>query len=308
MKIVILDLEWNTAYYKKEQRFINEIIEFGAVKLNERMKVVGQFQMFVKSRISKRLRGSVKQLTHISNEQLQQKGKDFETVVKQFTKWAGKNTLLLTWSNTDLYTLMDNCRCFLGDRTIPFLHKYADMQKYVQQQLHWQGGNQLGLSTAAQEMGISAEDIDLHRAIGDSMLSARILGQCYHKEDMAALMQDGDQPDFYDRFLFKPYPITDLHSPFVHPEDLRFNCIECDRPLKRNRGWRRCNKQLESDFSCSECGKNYTGRVQFLKLYDSVSVKRTLLETDREAQPKKTGNRRRRTKKPVSMEKETVAI
>ena len=71
MKIVILDLEWNTAYYRKEQRFINEIIEFGAVKLNDRLKVVDDFQMFVKSRVSKRLRGAVKQLTHISNEQLQ---------------------------------------------------------------------------------------------------------------------------------------------------------------------------------------------------------------------------------------------
>ena len=126
MKIVILDLEWNTAYSRKEQRFVNEIIEFGAVKLNERLKVVSDFQMFVKSRLSKRLRGAVKQLTHISNEQLQQNGKDFETVIERFTKWAGKNTLILTWSNTDLYTLMDNCRLFLGNRKIPFLHQYAD--------------------------------------------------------------------------------------------------------------------------------------------------------------------------------------
>ena len=37
---MILDLEWNTAYSKSEGQFINEIIEFGAVKLNEKLKVI----------------------------------------------------------------------------------------------------------------------------------------------------------------------------------------------------------------------------------------------------------------------------
>ena len=34
MNIVILDLEWNGAYSRRLHGFINEIIEFGAVKLD----------------------------------------------------------------------------------------------------------------------------------------------------------------------------------------------------------------------------------------------------------------------------------
>lgn len=294
MKIVILDLEWNTAYYRKEQRFINEIIEFGAVKLNERLKVVDEFQMFVKSRVSKKLRGAVKELTHISNEQLQQNGKDFAAVVDAFTRWAGKNTLLLTWSNTDLYTLMDNCHCFLGNRTIPFLHQYADLQKYVQTAIGWHKGNQLGLSVAAEEMGVDAGDIDLHRAKGDSLLCARILRRCYDKTAMKDLIQDADRPDFYDRFLFKPYPVTDLHSPYIQPEDLELSCIRCEAPLKRIRSWKKSNKGFESSFTCKSCGRTYTGRVQIHKLYDSVSVKRTLTQVEGE-KPKPSARRRRRS-------------
>ena len=297
MKIVILDLEWNTAYYRKEQRFLNEIIEFGAVKLNERLKVVDEFQMFVKSRVSKKLRGMVKELTHISNEQLRDEGKDFETVMKAFTKWAGKNTLILTWSNTDLYTLMDNCRAFLGDQKIPFLHQYADLQKYVQGRIRWQGGNQLGLSTAAEEMGVSSDDIDLHRAKGDSLLCARILKQCYNKEAMKPLIQNADAPDFYERFFFKPYPIKDIHSPHIQPEDLAFTCALCDRPLKRLRSYRRCNNCFESQFLCKECNKGYVGRVQVHKLYDSVSVKRTLTETELPKSKNKPRPRRRNRNK-----------
>lgn len=305
MKIVILDLEWNTAYSRKEQRFVNEIIEFGAVKLNERLKVVSDFQMFVKSRLSKRLRGAVKQLTHISNEQLQQSGKDFETVMQRFTKWAGKNTLILTWSNTDLYTLMDNCRLFLGNREIPFLHKYADLQAYVQKKIRWTAGNQLGLSAAAEAMNVNSDDIDLHRAKGDSLLCARILQKCYDKDGLKAVTQDADAHDFYDRFLFKPYPITDLKSPFIHPEDLQFTCGRCQGKMKRNRGWRRCNRAVESEFSCKNCGSKYIGRVQFLKQYDSLSVTKTLLEVE---ENKKTENKGRPRKKPVKIEKEKQTV
>lgn len=297
MKIVILDLEWNTAYYRQEQRFINEIIEFGAVKLNEKLRVIDTFQMFVKSQVSKRLRGMVKELTHISNEQLQQNGKDFATVINQFTRWAGKNTLILTWSNTDLYTLMDNCRCFLGDKTIPFLHQYADLQKYVQTKIGWHSGNQLGLSAAAEAMQISAEDIDLHRAQGDSLLCARILRQCYDKAAMKAMIQNADNTEFYDRFLFKPYPIQELNSPDIQPEDLIMSCIRCDLPLKRSRAWRKNKKGFESVFTCKNCGLTYTGWVQFYKLYDSVSVKRTL--TQMEPEQIKPVHRRRRPKSTV---------
>ena len=35
MQYIFLDLEWNNAYSKIHHRFVNEIIEIGAVKLNE---------------------------------------------------------------------------------------------------------------------------------------------------------------------------------------------------------------------------------------------------------------------------------
>ena len=37
MSYVILDLEWNSAYSYKLKRFVNEIIEFGAVRLDDEL-------------------------------------------------------------------------------------------------------------------------------------------------------------------------------------------------------------------------------------------------------------------------------
>ena len=44
MNFVILDLEWDSAYFVKEHRFINQIIQIGAVKLNYNLEIVDSFQ------------------------------------------------------------------------------------------------------------------------------------------------------------------------------------------------------------------------------------------------------------------------
>ena len=57
MQYVVMDLEWNTAYCKKFGCFFNEIIEIGAVKLNERLEIVDTFKQLVKPKITKKLSG-----------------------------------------------------------------------------------------------------------------------------------------------------------------------------------------------------------------------------------------------------------
>ena len=47
MKYIILDLEWNSAYSVKESRFINEIIEIGAVKLDENLNEIGDDESYL---------------------------------------------------------------------------------------------------------------------------------------------------------------------------------------------------------------------------------------------------------------------
>lgn len=53
MNIVILDLEWNGAYSRRLHGFINEIIEFGAVKLDAQLNITDRFSCFVKPQVTK---------------------------------------------------------------------------------------------------------------------------------------------------------------------------------------------------------------------------------------------------------------
>ena len=48
MNYIIMDLEWNNAYMKSAQKFVNEIIEIGAVKLDENLQEVGTFSELIK--------------------------------------------------------------------------------------------------------------------------------------------------------------------------------------------------------------------------------------------------------------------
>ncbi len=278
MTTIILDLEWNTAYYPKQSRFINEIIEFGAVKLDENLEVVDDFQMFVRSRLTKRLRGKVKELTHITNDDLLRDGVDFAEALAKFTEWAGKDNLIMTWSNTDLHVLVDNCKSFVGKETIPFLYYYADLQKYVQSCLELDESAQLGLSHAAELLGSYCGDIDFHRAKGDSFLCARIFKQCYEPEHFGEFVFNTRGTDFYDRLFFKNYIISEINDENLEPSDLRFKCPACDGHLKKTCKWKFKNRYFAAEFLCKNCEKKYRGRVQAKKLYDGVSVKKTLTE------------------------------
>ena len=44
MNYIILDLEWDSSYYKKKGGFINQILQIGAVKLNESFEITDIFK------------------------------------------------------------------------------------------------------------------------------------------------------------------------------------------------------------------------------------------------------------------------
>ena len=62
MSYVILDLEWNSAYSYKLKHFVNEIIEFGAVRLDDELNIESTYSSLVKPKIGRKLNGKVKQI------------------------------------------------------------------------------------------------------------------------------------------------------------------------------------------------------------------------------------------------------
>lgn len=70
MNFVILDLEWNGTYSRRIKSFINEIIEFGAVKVDEQLHIIDTFEALVRPQVGKKISGKIRTLTSITNEDL----------------------------------------------------------------------------------------------------------------------------------------------------------------------------------------------------------------------------------------------
>ena len=168
MNYIIFDLEWNNAYNYKTQKGMNEIIEIGAVKLDSRLGIVDTFKQLIKPRLSKKLGGRFKNLTNISMEEINENGIDFDDAFSDFARWGrGENNIFLSWSKSDLYTLVDNFVKFKGTTHIDFIEKYADVQEYCMQFIENHNGNQISLSHCAELFEIDLSNQNLHRALED---------------------------------------------------------------------------------------------------------------------------------------------
>ena len=102
MQYIVIDLEWNGSYSKKAHGYFNEIIEVGAVKVDEQMRVVDTFRAAIKPVVSKKLSTIVTDLTNITAEELED-GTTFTAMMRQLSCWMGNEpSTVLTWSTTDL--------------------------------------------------------------------------------------------------------------------------------------------------------------------------------------------------------------
>lgn len=276
MRFVVADLEWNGAYSKKAHGYFNEIIEIGAVMLDDRMNIVDRFHAMIKPVVSTKLSEIVTDLTSITSEELET-GTTFSKAVSCLCQWIGGEAVFLTWSTTDLLVLIENCRYFLGTERIPFLTHYVDLQRYAQQRMEVETGQQMGLSRACEELGIGAEDMTLHRALDDSMLTGLILQKVYEPASFTREISVADEA-FYERITFKTTIISDIDSPLIKRSDLLFRCEDCGQTLKQKGKWRFRNRAFVSDLICGACDKRYTGRVQVKLKYEGLEVKRKLTE------------------------------
>ncbi len=269
MKYVILDLEWNTAYSGRNKQFINEIIEFGAVKTDKDLRVLDTFQMFVRPQVGKRLTGKVKALTNLTQEELSD-GVTYLHACKEFTGWLGRDAVLLTWGTGDVLTLIENYRYFAKRSTVPFMKRYLNLQDYIQTRLALPTKNQLGLLSAAELLGVPARE-ELHRAYEDSVLSLDCLRATYDERELLSFVQLADR-EFYRKLTFKTMVLSDLENPLVDREKMVFDCEACGQRAVQEGGWALKNKVFCAPFRCKRCGAQFYGKVQFRLKYEGLHV------------------------------------
>lgn len=280
MNYIILDLEWDSAYSAKHKRFINQILQIGAVKLDGEFNIVDTFEETVKSEISKKVTGRFAKLTGITTEKMLS-GVPFDTAVDRYNAWAGEDTVTMTWSDSDLYSIKENEEYLLNGGRKFAIERYLDLQRFVQGELRrggYEDKNQISLGAAAKLLGIETDSFELHTAKDDSLLSVALLQKCYNEERFSALIRDTADPEFYKRLRFKPFNISDINDERINKEDLRFSCDKCGEKAKRITKWRYRNRWFSAKFECKKCGRRFCGRASFKKTYDDLIVRKRVCE------------------------------
>ena len=296
MNFVILDLEWNGAYSGRLKGFINEIIEFGAVRVDERLNIVDTFEALIRPQVGKKISGKIKSLTSITNEDLEG-GLQFMQAVSRFGRWS-RGAVVMTWGTSDVLALIENCRYFCGSDRIPSLSRYVDLQAYCEEMLAYDRTRQIGLSTAAELLGVDEGEFDHHRALGDSLLTLRCFQKVYDSEKLEPFVQDAGSDEFYNRMEFKTVVICDLKHPLIRPSDLSFCCAQCGRRARRVGDWQLRNKSFRAEFYCRRCDNKFIGRVQFKLKYEGLVVKKTVLPLRQESEAAADGGKEEAPRDP----------
>ena len=112
MKYIVLDMEWNRPLSKQKQVkepvvLKGEIIQIGAVKLNEQLEEVDDFNIKVRPMYYTKMNREVENLISVTTSDLQE-GRSFKEAIEIFRKWCGKDSVLLTWGPCDIRRLKEN--------------------------------------------------------------------------------------------------------------------------------------------------------------------------------------------------------
>ena len=114
MNYIVFDLEWNQSPGGK--RWSNsqlpfEIIEIGAVKLNEKKEIVDSFQRLIKPKVYNWIHSSIHDVIHVDYKDLQN-GLPFWQAALEFFEWCGEEFLFFTWGNQDVMELQRNMKFY----------------------------------------------------------------------------------------------------------------------------------------------------------------------------------------------------
>ena len=177
MNYIVLDLEWNQptsysspAYKRVGEKLLFELIQIGAIKMNESLEITDSFTQLIKPVHYARLHPRIKRITHISQEDVDE-APGFAEALKLFSDFCGTDYCLLTWGCDDVSVLEQNKRFFKCD--IPFSEMY-DMQRVYGEMIGNMKERQ-GLSSAMAHFDIQEDqEKPFHNALNDAYYTALV--------------------------------------------------------------------------------------------------------------------------------------
>ena len=288
-----MDLEWNQASdekTKKANELLFEIIEIGAIKLNDRKNPIDSFHELIKPQVFRRMNAITGELIHLQIEQLDN-CRSFVEVAKDFLDWCGQDYVFCTWGSSDLTELQRNMEYY---HMLPLCDgplKYYDVQKLFSI-AYEDKKSRRSLKYAVDYLEIE-EDIAFHRADSDAYYTAKVLSHFYNPalfdnysfdtyqlpkkraDEVHAIFGD------YEKYISRPF--ADKLTAMQDKEVISTRCFLCGANTKRKIPWFSVNngKHYYTVVYCKKHGY-LKGKIRMRKSIhdDSIYVVKTLKSID----------------------------
>ena len=294
MNYIVLDMEWNQPWpgspSSKKVLPVNirgEIIQIGAVRINEEQFVEDEFQIMIKPKYYRHLNRRVSKLTGIKEAKLREEGVSFPEAIELFRRWCGEDIVFLTWGFDDIGILRENLRLFGLEED--WTERWFNAQMIFNAQTDG-STSQKALKTAMEMFGIEATR-PAHDALGDAYHTALICAMLNLKQGMAeygAALKSHDNgfhgaelPGCLDRKVF--YDYADKRAALAAMSGEENLCPLCGSRMLGSRWFAQPGHRYMDLATCPEHGK-FLIRVRLSTQPDeTVRVSRLTYEATSEA-------------------------
>ena len=247
MNYIVFDLEWNQCPYGKDfenPRLPFEIIEIGAVKLNEQKEYIDSFHALIRPTVYRKLHFQTSRVIGLTEDDLR-KGRPFREAASAFLDWCGEDARFCTWGTLDLTELQRNLQYFHMEKRLPGPILYEDVQKLFA--IAFETRKERRALNYAVEFLHLPEDGTFHMAKEDAVYTARVLQQ------------------IPDSIIRENYSIDCYRNPKSREEEIRIRYPGYEKFISREFETREellAAKDVAA-VRCFTCGKNVRRQVRW---------------------------------------------
>ncbi len=225
MNYIIFDLEWNQpptpeAAVTEPLYVSGEIIQVGAVKLNDAFEVIDELRLYIRPIYYTKLHKQISALTHIRDKDLEE-ASTFPEAYTQFTQWCGDEFSYMTWSMSDMPMLIENMMLHGIDCSrLPVCY---DIQRIFGREI-MRSNNRCSLDHALEVLNMKGDQA--HDALHDARNTAKICSYL-------------DLDQYLEEYAAPAYALPPCHKVYnsiqdaLHDEDLKlFPCPFCGAEIR----------------------------------------------------------------------------
>lgn len=283
MNYIVFDLEWNQGIAGKRESSHEEIpfeiIEIGAIKLDKRKNIIGQFQKIIKPSVYKKMPDIIEDMLHVDMKELKA-GTPFPEAAEEFLAWCGEDFIFCSWGSLDLLELQRNMKYYQMPALAAGPICFLDIQKLFGIAFeHKKVGRTLEYAVDSLQI---EKDIPFHRAFSDAYYTALVLQKIpadieeYCSYDTYQLPKSKKEEihkvfPSYSKYISRSFP--DKGKAMEDREVLSTRCYICDKAARKKIRWFTPNGKHY--YSVSYCEKHgyLKGKIRIRKnICDPESV------------------------------------